>query len=140
MLRIICKGYLLTRAYHLIQLHERVRAAVIPFETAKEKLRQRLAFERGQARLKEPLAEEEWQVSTMITGAHEHSTAGVESRAGRRGARRQELLHGNFYMVAAMTHTHGWSAHPLKCRPNQAGIRPRRVSGTRLAQLIGQCF
>ena len=33
--------------YHLIQLHERVRAAVIPFETAKEKLRQRLAFERS---------------------------------------------------------------------------------------------
>jgi parvulin-like peptidyl-prolyl isomerase len=33
--------------YHLIQLHERVPAAVIPVERAKEKLRQRLALERG---------------------------------------------------------------------------------------------
>ena len=76
----------------------------------------------------------------MSTGAHEHSTAGVESQGGRRGARRQKLLHGNFYMVAAMTHTHGWSAHPLKCRPNQPGIWPRGGSGTRLATLVRQAF
>jgi len=59
----------LTRAYHLIQLHERVRAAVIPFETAKEKLRQRLAFERGQARLKETLAELERQAKIEVDEA-----------------------------------------------------------------------
>ena len=76
----------------------------------------------------------------MSRGAHEHSTAGVESQAGRRGARRQKLLHGNFYMVTAVTHTHGWSAHSLKYRSNQAGIRPRCGSGTRLAMLVGQAF
>ncbi len=55
--------------YHLIQLHERGPAAVIPFETAKEKLRQRLAFERGQARLKEMLAELERQAKVEVDEA-----------------------------------------------------------------------
>src|SRR5881628_2521604 len=64
----------------------------------------------------------------------------VESQAGRRTARRQNLLHGNFYMVTAVTHTLGWSAHSLKCRPNQPGSRPRCGPGTRLALLVGQAF
>ena len=47
--------------YHVVQLNERVPATVVPFETVKEKLRQRLAFERGQDRLRAVLAELEAQ-------------------------------------------------------------------------------
>ncbi|MBI3029960.1 MAG: peptidylprolyl isomerase [Candidatus Rokubacteria bacterium] len=47
--------------YHIILLHEHVAASVIPFEAAREKLRPRVAFERGQERLKALLADLERQ-------------------------------------------------------------------------------
>ena len=93
------------------------------------------------------------KVDMSSSGAHEHSIPGaaLESRrrpwlgspgpsfpAGRGGARGEELLHGNFYMVAAVTPTHAWSVHPLKCRANQAGTRSRCLAGTRLAQQISE--